>query len=30
MFCNLKIMGVGIYHPKNEIDNKYFVEHFKK
>ncbi|EGD46447.1 Beta-ketoacyl-acyl-carrier-protein synthase III [Ruminiclostridium papyrosolvens DSM 2782] len=30
MFFNLKIMGVGTYHPKNEIDNKYFVEHFKK
>ncbi len=30
MFNNLKIIGVGTYHPENEIDNGYFVDHFKK
>ncbi|ACL77181.1 3-oxoacyl-ACP synthase III family protein [Ruminiclostridium cellulolyticum] len=30
MFNNLKIIGVGTYHPQEEIDNEYFVDHFKK
>ncbi len=30
MFNNLKIIGVGTYHPEEEIDNGYFVDHFKK
>lgn len=30
MYSNVKIMGVGTYHPENEIDNTYFVNHFKK
>jgi 3-oxoacyl-[acyl-carrier-protein] synthase-3 len=30
MFNNLKIKGIGTYHPKNEIDNHYFINHFKK
>lgn len=30
MFNNLKIIGVGTYHPEKEIDNGYFVDHFRK
>lgn len=30
MVNNSLIMGVAYYHPKNKVDNEYFIEHFKK
>ena len=30
MYKNIKIMGTGIYHPKNKIKNDFFINHFKK
>ncbi|GAA0126001.1 ketoacyl-ACP synthase III [Clostridium sp. ATCC 25772] len=30
MYKNVHIIGVGTYHPKKELKNQYFVEHFKK
>lgn len=30
MHKNVHIIGVGAYHPNRQLDNHYFVEHFKK
>ncbi len=27
-YVNTKIAGLGIYHPDNQVDNNFFVEHF--
>lgn len=27
---NAMIKGIAYYHPKNVVDNEYFIEHFKK
>lgn len=27
---NINIVGTGIYHPKNRVDNQYFIDHYKK
>ena len=27
---NINIVGTGIYHPKNRVDNQYFIDHFSK
>lgn len=29
MFKNVNIAGVGTYHPKTEVDNQFFIDHFK-
>ncbi|WFR56300.1 3-oxoacyl-[acyl-carrier-protein] synthase III C-terminal domain-containing protein [Anaerocolumna sp. AGMB13025] len=29
MFKNVHIAGVGSYHPQNQIDNQYYIDHFK-
>lgn len=29
MFKNVHIVGVGAYHPKKNVDNQYFINHFK-
>lgn len=29
MFKNVHIVGVGAYHPKNNVDNQHFINHFK-
>lgn len=30
MYKNVHIIGVGTYHPKRQLDNEYFIEHFKE
>ncbi len=30
MYQNSIILGTGIYHPANKVDNSFFIEHFKK
>lgn len=30
MYQNIVFSGIGTYHPSNEIDNEFFIEHFKK
>lgn len=30
MYKNVHIVGVGAYHPNKQLDNHYFIEHFKK
>ena len=30
MYKNVHIIGVGTYHPKKQLENLYFIEHFKK
>lgn len=27
---NIKIKDVAIYHPQNEVDNQFYIEHFDK
>lgn len=29
-YQNINITGTGIYHPKNRVENQYFIDHFKK
>ncbi|OPJ59742.1 3-oxoacyl-[acyl-carrier-protein] synthase 3 [Clostridium chromiireducens] len=28
-YKNVNIVGTGIYHPSNKVDNDYYIEHFK-
>ncbi len=30
MYQNIIFSGVGIFHPKNEVDNQFFIDHFNK
>lgn len=30
MHKNVHLIGVGTYHPEKQLDNQYFIEHFKK
>ncbi len=30
MYQNIVFSGIGTYHPSNEIDNAFFIDHFKK
>lgn len=29
-YKNVTIIGTGIYHPDNKVDNNFYIEHFKK
>lgn len=29
MFQNVHILGAGSYHPKKQVENQYFIDHFK-
>lgn len=29
-YQNINIVGTGMYHPQNRVDNQYFVDHYKK
>jgi len=29
-FTNIDLIGLGIYHPENMVENEFFVEHFSK